>query len=126
MSAGQFINARYAADYGDGLAIHPIRIQPETESLSVDSESNTRPSGAINNPISAVTSRGRRQRGLRPRTISIRLPLTGQPTGYQPGSTLVLPALNRAIWDAAQPGDAVTYLGVSTCTVVGKSAEQAT
>lgn len=125
MSAGAFINTRYAADYNSGDQIHPIRVQPETLALIVDSEDNDPPAGATTNPISAVSSLGRRQKGLKPRTITIRLPLTGQPTGYLPNSLITLPALNRVIYDAAQPGDAATYLGVSTCVVVSKSPELA-
>lgn len=123
MSAGNFLNARYAADYDSG-AIHPIRIQPETESLVIDVAPNARPAGAINNPISAVTSLGKRQKGLKPRTVSIRAPLTGAPDGYLPGGVITLPVLNRAAWDAAQPGAACAYLGVTTFTVVGRAAEQ--
>lgn len=125
MSAGTFINARYAADYGDGTAIHPIKIQPETESLVIGAETNDRPAGAITNPISAVVSRGKNQRGLRPRTVSIKTPDTGGPTGYKPGAVIIVPALNRAAWDAATPGTVCTYLGVATFTVVGRSAEVA-
>lgn len=123
MSQGAFVNSRYSAEYAADT-IHPIRVQPETLALVVDSEDNDPPAGSITNPISAVVSLGNRAKGLKPRTISIRLPLTGQPTGYLPGSVLVIPALNQVIYDAAQPGDSATYLGV-TCTVVGKSPERA-
>jgi hypothetical protein len=122
MSAGAFVRSKYAADYGAGDQIHPIRVQPETISLVIDSEDNDPPSGDISNPISAVVSNSRRKLGLTPRIITLQLPATGQPTGYKPSGIVRVPALNRTIFDAAQKGDEATYLGV-TCIVVSKSTE---
>lgn len=124
MSSGSFVRSRYGADYGDGTAIHPIRVQPETISLTINSEDNDPPAGAINNPISAIVSRGKRSSGLIPRIITLQFPATGQPTGYKALGFVRVPALNATIWQSAQRGDTATYLGVS-CTVVSKSAEEA-
>jgi hypothetical protein len=125
MSAGIFEIARYEADYGDGTAIHPIKIQPETESLVVGTATNDRPAGSITNPISAVISRGKRQSGLRPRTITIKTPNTSPPTGYKPGSLITLPALNKDVWEAAVRGETCSYLGLTTFVVAGRSREEA-
>lgn len=128
MSAGAFVRTRYAASYGDGLSIHPIRVQPETVSLSVNSVANTAPTGAITNPISAVVSRGSRARGLRPRLIALRTPPTGQPDNYLPNSITIVPALNEAIYTAAETADSdtpVSYNGVTGYTVAYVLREEA-
>lgn len=128
MSAGAFIRTRYAADYGAGTAIHPIRIQPETEDLIVATNQNTAPSGAITNPISAVVSRGKRARGLRPRLIALRTPTTSPPSGYIPGGIIIVPALNKAIFAAAETATQdteVTYLGLATFKVAYVLIEEA-
>lgn len=116
MSAGAFTKTRYSADYGDGNQIHPIRVQPETVSLVVATQENTAPTGAATSPISAVVSRGKRARGLRPRLIALRTPATGQPANYLPNSITIVPALNKAIYAAAESADDdtdVSYNGVS-------------
>jgi len=122
MSAGAFVLSKYAADYGAGDNIHPIRVQPETLTAVGNSETNDEPGGAINNPISAITSRGRRSKGLIPRQITIRFPDTGQPTGYKPLGITRIPALTLPFYEAQLPGGTITYLGVS-CTVISKSPE---
>jgi hypothetical protein len=124
MSAGVFTRSFYTASYDDAQ-IHPIRVQPETIAASVGGTANTAPAGPATSPISAVISLGKRQLGLRPRTITIAAPATGQPDGYQPGGITTIPALNQAIWDAALRGTAVTYLGVATFQVVSRDREEA-
>lgn len=127
MSAGVFLLARYTASY-DPTAIHPIRIQPETESLVVGAATNDRPAGATTNPISATVSRNKRQSGLIPRTITIKLNTTAPdpliPT-YKPGGIVRLPALNQAVWNAATKGTECTYLGSDNWIVVGRDVERA-
>lgn len=128
MSAGRFTGSRYQASYGAGTAIHPIRVQPETIALTIDSVANDPPAGAITNPISAVVSRGVNARGLRPRTVTLRAPDTDPPATYLAGGTTTVPLLNPAIFTAAANADdetAVSYLGVTTWTVVGVSGEVA-
>lgn len=125
MSAGNFVRTRYAADYGAGDAIHPIRVQPETLQMSIGSEDNDPPAGGITNPISAVVSRGRRARGLTPRLITIQLTSTATPpAGYAAGSITRVPALNAAIFGAAFVGASVTYLNTGW-EVVSTSPERA-
>jgi hypothetical protein len=124
MSAGNFLRSRYAASYGAGTAIHPIRVQPETLAASIGGTTNDPPEGAISNPISASVSRGKREKGLKPRTISIQFPATGQPTGYKASGTTVIVGLTIEFWNLAIPGAVINYLGVA-CTVIGRSAEEA-
>lgn len=128
MSAGAFVKSKYAASYGAGDQIHPIRVQPETVSLTVNSIANTAPSGAVTNPISAVSSLGKRQKGLKPRMINLRAPATGQPTGYLALGLTSVPALNESIYDAAAvatDSTTVSYNNVSGYTVVSVSSEEA-
>jgi len=128
MSAGAFVKSRYVADYGAGTAVHPIRVQPETIDLVVATQDNDPTADAITNPISAVVSRGSRARGLRPRMIALRTPSTSPPAGYLPGGIIIVPALNKAIYAAAEAADSeteVTYLGLSTFKVAYVIREEA-
>jgi len=126
MSAGRFTGTRYQASYGAGNEIHPIRVQPETISLTINSVANNPPAGAITNPISAVVSRGSNARGLRPRLVTLRAPDTNPPATYLAGGITTVPLLNTAIAAAAANADddtTVSYLGISTWTVVGVASE---
>lgn len=127
MSAGRFVRSRYAAVYNGGTAIHPIKIQPETQALSIADEANDPPDGAINNPISAVVSRGVNARGLRPATVTLRWTGLVSAAAGNLGTTTV-PLLNQTIRDAAATADDttdVTYLGATTWVVVGYKSEVA-
>lgn len=121
MSAGRFEIKAYQASY-DADAVHPIRVQPETLTLSVGSDINGDAVGSINNPISAQISNSRRGGNLRPRTVTIRWDEGGAPAGYQDGGTIELPWLKRADFLGLQKGDPVTYLG-GNATLVGKTPE---
>lgn len=128
MSNGQFTRTRYSADYGDGSAIHPIRVQPETIDLVVGTNGNDPPVAAVTNPISAVVSRGKRARGLRPRLIALRTPTASPPTGMLPGGITLVPALNKTIYTAAESADddtEVTYLNNSNFKVAYVVSEEA-
>lgn len=124
MSAGTFVRSKYEANYADPAPIHPIRVQPETLAATIGGTANAAPAGAISNPISASVSRGKREKGLKPRTITVQFPATGQPTGYKASGTTILVAVTLAFWNLAAPGTAITYLGVE-CVVIGRSAEEA-
>lgn len=125
MSSGAFERSRYQASYST-TAIHPIRVQPETESAALTAETtttNAAPTGAITNPISAVSSLGERQLGLKPRQAT--LELTGTPpTGYAAGSVTKIPILNTAFFTELTAGTSINYLG-TTWEVVSTSPERA-
>lgn len=121
MSAGTFTKSKYQATYS-GTAIHPIRVQPETIACTINGVANNPPDGSQTNPISAVVSRGQRAKGLIARAVTLRAPASGQPTGYKPLGTILIPALTPAFAAAAagwQPGQEVSYLGVTGWSVVG-------
>ena len=124
MSAGAFINSRYAANYA-AATIHPIRVQPETIAASAAAPggavTNDPPADPTTNPISAQVTKSTRSLGLHARLISIKVTGT-PPTGYLAGSTVRLPALTPAFAAAAIKGVVITYLG-ATWEVIGTRAE---
>lgn len=123
MSAGRFERTRYEASYRASTA-HPITLQPETFASGVTGAfaANIVPSQLVTQPISATVSLKRRQNGLRPRMIRVRLQ-AGQtpPTGYGPNGTALITILARQVWDSAatQESAVINYLGVSW-VVVGR------
>jgi hypothetical protein len=127
MSAGGFI----VAVYGSTLTAlnHRIRIQPETLSLEVGGVSNDQIAGAIQSPISATVSGGRRGRGrLFARLIRFRFQVGDEPPGYKPDSIITLPWLDPATFAAASGGGSGTYTINGTSygiTVVGGTNEAA-
>ena len=121
MSAGPFVLERYQATYAN--QVHPIRVQPETLALSLGGQDNAGSAAALTSPIGCRVTGSRRGIGLFARTVTVRLPLTGAPDGYQPGGRITLPVLTAALWNSIVRGDDITYLGVN-CQVVGKGAEQ--
>jgi len=128
MSAGAFTRSRYAASYGSGTEIHPIRVQPETIACTIGGVANTAPTGALTNPISAVVSRGSRAKGLRPRLVALKAPATGQPATYAANGITVIPCLTEAFYNAAVAADdttTVSYNGVAGYKVSYTSAEEA-
>lgn len=123
MSAGAFVISSYRASYNTDQ-IHPIRIQPETLAASANSTANNAPSDPANSPISAVVSRGKRSKGLIPRTVTIRLNEDQILTGYLPRSITTIPVLLPATFAAWTTGSEVDYLG-AVWTIVGRSQEEA-
>lgn len=123
MSAGSFVISKYAASYGSGDQIHPIRVQPETLTAAIGSVTNAAPSGAVNNPIQCRVSGGKRQIGLLARYVNIEFPATSQPSGYQAGGSTRIPALTEAFYNAATKGVSITYLG-ATCQITSRSRER--
>lgn len=123
MSAGAFVISSYRASYNTDQ-IHPIRIQPETLAATANSVANNAPSDPQNSPISAVISRGKRARGLMPRTVTIRLNEGQILDGYLPRSITTIPVLLPATFGVWTFGSEVDYLG-AVWTVTGRSQEEA-
>jgi len=116
MSAGAFVNTLYAASYGLGAQIHPIRVQPETEAAAIGGTTNAAPVGPSTSPISAQVSGSRRRLGLHARLV--RMQISGEPpTTYSAFSRVTIPALNEAFYTAASTkGTEVDYLGTTWLT----------
>jgi len=123
MSAGAFVISSYRASYNTDQ-IHPIKIQPETLAASANSVANNAPSDPPTSPISAVVSRGKRTRGLIPRTVTLRLNEDQILTGYLPRSVTIIPVLLPATFGAWPRGAEVDYLG-AVWTIIGRSQEEA-
>jgi hypothetical protein len=120
MYAGAFLLSRYASDNGQ---TKPIRVQPETLSLTIGGTPNAAPAPPIT-PGATFTrvSGGNRRYGTKARSITCRF--TGAvPDGYLASAIIRLPILQRTLWSAVSVGDTGTYLG-SSIVVVGKSAER--
>jgi len=115
---GVFSDSKYEANNGD---IYALRIQPETLTLTLGSATNTAPTAAIDQPISAKVSGGRRGYGVHCRTVTIRL--TADKDGYKSGAVLRLPWLKASTFDALTPKATGTY-DSTACILVGTSAEK--
>lgn len=128
MSSGDFNIYSYEASY-DNDQIHPIRLQPETLAAEFNATAtpgegvtNIAPTGAVNNPISALASLGRKQAGLRARFVIGRWNST-PPAGYS-GNTFKIIVPDRSNFDGVAVGQPVRYLG-TLGTIVSKEPERA-
>lgn len=123
MSAGSFVKSKYATKIvnpAGGTHIVPIRIQPETAACTINGVGNGAPAGALSLPISAVVSRGRRARGIIPRTVTLENTNTTGTGGYKNGGYITLPALTQDFYDAAAAATSttpITYLDRGTWRV---------
>lgn len=106
MSSGDFLTSKYETNAG---AIHPIRVQPETLAAVIAGVANAAPTSAITSGISARTSNGNRQFGLKPRMVVLEF-VGSVPAGYS-GDNVSIPALTPAFFNAAVKGATGTYLG---------------
>lgn len=122
MSSGVFEIRKYQSTKTG--QIHPIRVQPETLStLTLNSVANAEPAGALDSPISAQVSQGRRSLGLNARTVTIAW-TAAPPTGYKAGGTITLPWLSETGFAAFAKGQTGTYLSTA-CRIVGTGEEKA-
>lgn len=121
MSAGKFVSTKYQAQYGVGNAVHPIRVQPETLTLTLDSVANSAPTLPISSPVSARVSGGRRLLGLNAQLVRLNW-IGAVPNGYDPVGTLTVPLLAPAIREKAIAGVEGVYLA-NPVRVTGTSPE---
>jgi hypothetical protein len=124
MSAGAFEFTKYEAESGK---IFPIRVQPETLTLTFAETANAAPTGDLEAGLPSVkTSGGRRELGVCPRKV--RFVFTGTlPTNYKQDSILQLPVLSKATYAAWAKNQEGTYTLNGTdhaVRIVGLSAEQ--
>lgn len=117
MSAGAFTLSRYASNSG---TIYTIKVQPETLTANVGAV-NAAPTGTPDGEGSVRVGGGKRQIGIRARSVTVRF--TGTvPDGYLAGQTYRIPIMTKAVWDGAAPTTTGTYL-TSPIVVVGKTDE---
>lgn len=118
MSAGAFTQTFYE---GDSAAVHIIRLQPETLSLTSGGNSNDAPTGPATSPFWVKVTKGSTEYGLGPRKVRIKWD-GAPPTGYKADETLEIPVLTTAFFNSLTINAACTYLG-ATATIQGKIQE---
>lgn len=122
MSSGPFVNSFYGI--GDGSVVGNIRIQPETETLTIGGTANASPGGP------ATTERGVSATGRRStlfigaRRVNVRVTAAGT-SNLTVGESLSIPWLNAGtffgvVLPKSQTG---TYQGASV-EVIGSSPER--
>lgn len=117
MSTGAFERSKYSTDEG---VVHSCRVQPETFTFTVAGQANAEPVTPITGVGSARMSSSARRLGINARTV--RFEFNAGFEEYEEGSTLALPVLIKANWDAYKPGLTGTYQGAAI-TVIGRSQE---
>jgi hypothetical protein len=111
MSAGAFKLSKYEANDGKTFA---IKIQPETEALSLNAAINVSGVGSVDDGLpSAIATGSRRKIGVHARTVSFKFTSAPASGGYLVGDSLTLPVLTKAKWDAYVKGSTGTYLGAA-------------
>lgn len=122
MSAGSFENGKYQADNN---MIYPVRVQPETKGLTIQSVANDYPLGDVGLGMLPIkVSNGRNSRGVRPRFVVVELTEdgSGETAQYLAGTrhrVVVFTSATLTAWDLNATG---TYLGIE-CRLVFKSGE---
>jgi len=122
MSEGRFEIVNYGSN--KLATVHPIRIQPETLTLTIGGVTNSAPIGSAVLP-SAQVSQGKRKKGLNARTVTFKFAPGAAPTGYKPESPISLPWLqNNAAFNGTFAGQEGSYQ-TADIVVVGTSNETA-
>lgn len=107
MSAGPFTtNSIYEDNFGN---FYPIKVQPETLGLTLNSKANVSAAGPLpDNRPSVSVSNGRRANGVNARLVRFRF--TGTlPPGYLMSGTISLPVLTPASYASYSKGTVGTY-----------------
>jgi hypothetical protein len=114
MSAGTFEDGKYESD---NTFIYPVRVQPETKGLTLDSAANAYPTDSLTANIGTLNlTGGRRRFGVIPRTVTVEM--TAEPTGAVAdyagiGSQFTVPVFDPAVWTGYSKGQVGTYLGTA-------------
>ena len=120
MSAGVFARSTYETDGG---VVASIKVQPETIAATfTPGGANAAAGGTVTSPVAARATGGNRKYGIKARAVSF--VFTGAvPDGYKSASTLRIPILTPAVYNAITTGSTGTYLG-NAIQVIGKSPER--
>lgn len=118
MSSGEFSNSKYQTNEGN---IVPIKLQPETLTLTIAGTANAAPAGAVEAGWpSADVSRSKRAIGIHCRTISVKV--TDPAEGYVDNGLVRVPIMTATVWNGAVKGAAVVG-AFGTGEVAGKQPE---
>jgi hypothetical protein len=122
MSTGAFVASKYTDSLNGN--IHPIRVQPETLTLTIGGQANAAPAGAINSALRAFSSSRRRRGAVCARKVGL-VVTAGGDNEYEVGSILYVPVLQpTTLATYLDPPDQTgTYNGASV-RVVGSSGER--
>lgn len=116
MSVGVFEVGKYESNSD---LVFPVRVQPETKGLTLNSVANSYPAAAIDAGLpSARLSNNNREFGVVPRRVVVELTEngTGAVAGYLSGRRLTVPIFRAAMFDGIAKGQTGTYLGIA-CVV---------
>lgn len=123
MSAGETLSTVYESNNG---LFFPIRIQPETETFTLNGVANAAPANPAGAGLpSASVSRGRRSNGVNCRLVRFKFDGT-PPPGYLANGVIALPVLQAATYAAYGKTQTGTYTLNGTdyaVTFVGKTPE---
>lgn len=122
MSAGVFVDSRYKSDND---LVFPIRIQPETAQLVLDTATNAATGDDVGAGLpTLVTRKSRKGFGVHPRFVTIELTAdgAGAKADYKEGTQHRVPILQKAMYESLVKGDVGTYLGIA-CKLVSKTPE---
>jgi hypothetical protein len=123
MSAGAFEDGKYESG---NTFVYPVRVQPETKGLTLNSAANAYPDGALTANIGTLNlTGGRRRFGVIPRTVTVEM--TAAPTGAVAdyageGSQFTVPVFDPDVWSGYSKGQTGTYLGTAV-KYINKSPE---
>ncbi len=123
MSTGSFVDSIYRSNKPD-QNLHPIRVQPETLTLTLGGTENTAPAGPATSELRAFSSSRKRRGAVNARKVGLEVTASG-PNGYLLGSQIYVPWLNPAtFYDVTLEDDVTgTYNGASV-RVIGSSEEK--
>jgi len=115
MSAGKFdLAGKYESDEGN---VYRCRPQPETKGLTLATNANAYPTGAITAGLGSITlTKSKRSLGVIPRTVTVRLTAdgTGDQGDYEgEGTSHVVVVFNPTVYAGYAIGDVGTYLGIA-------------
>lgn len=125
MSAGTFSDTAYSTDAGN---FYPVRVQPETFTLTINSVANDAPTGPVPTGTPGLKlTKGNREAGIVARKVRFRITDVNPPANYAANSILSLPVLTKAAYDSWGKGNTGTYTlnGIAySVAYVGKSPER--
>lgn len=120
MSAGRFEDVAYETDAGE---LFPARVQPETLAMTIAGTPNSPAAGPIPSGRPTIRMRaGKRDFGIIPRSVTLKLPNGGTPPPGYTGDNLVVPVLTASLFAGAAKNATVVYLG-ATWRIASKSSE---
>lgn len=124
MSAGELLKTTY--EDGKGV-FHPVKIQPETLTLTLNAVANDAPVGpATPGTPGLKLSKGKREAGVVARRVRFKITDPAPPANYQVNSILSLPVMTPAAYDAFDKNQVGTYTlnGIAYAVAyVGKTPE---